>query len=129
MESLIAPLEMRRAREAREMCGQAPCGVTLRWFCVLGSPGAKSTPEELTKVTELLDIPTVGLQVDFGDHKWPVFGRSRPPTPSSIACMRYSVLVYDHSIKAIIREKVHPSPSLKYMFMDSQTRAYIPGVS
>ncbi|KAJ7889450.1 cyanate lyase C-terminal domain-containing protein [Mycena olivaceomarginata] len=67
---------------------------------------AKPTPEELSKVSELLDVPSGELQAGLGDHWWPNRGLGPiPPTDPVIYRLYESVLVYGHSIKAIIHEK------------------------
>ncbi|KAJ7888346.1 cyanate lyase C-terminal domain-containing protein [Mycena olivaceomarginata] len=67
---------------------------------------AKFMPEELSKVSELLDVPPGELQAGLGDHWWPNRGLGAiPPTDPVIYRLYESVLVYGHSNKAIIHEK------------------------
>ncbi|KAJ6551710.1 cyanate lyase C-terminal domain-containing protein [Mycena capillaripes] len=67
---------------------------------------AKFTPEELSKVSELLDVPSGDLQAGLGDHWWPSRGLGPiPPTDPVIQRLYEGVLVYGHPIKAIIHEK------------------------
>ncbi|KAJ7676591.1 cyanate lyase C-terminal domain-containing protein [Mycena polygramma] len=67
---------------------------------------AKFTPEDLNKISELLEIQVVDLQAGLGDHWWPNRGLGPiPPTDPVIYRLYEGVLVYGHSIKAIIHEK------------------------
>ncbi|KAF8214245.1 cyanate lyase C-terminal domain-containing protein [Mycena galopus ATCC 62051] len=67
---------------------------------------AKFTQEELSKIAELLDISSGDLQAGLGDHWWPNRGLGPiPPTDPVIYRLYEGVLVYGHSIKAIIHEK------------------------
>ncbi|KAF7350116.1 Cyanate hydratase [Mycena venus] len=69
---------------------------------------AKFTTEELHKVAEVLDLPSSDLQAGLGEHWWPNRGLGPiPPTDPVIYRLYESVLVYGHSIKAIIHEKIN----------------------
>ncbi|KAJ7866669.1 cyanate lyase C-terminal domain-containing protein [Mycena leptocephala] len=73
---------------------------------------AKFTPEELNKLFEVLGLSPDSqtgqeLQAALSDHQWwPNRGLGpMPPTDPVIYRLYESVLVYGHSIKAIIHEK------------------------
>ncbi|KAJ7260371.1 cyanate lyase C-terminal domain-containing protein [Mycena haematopus] len=67
---------------------------------------AKFTPEELSKVSELLDIPSGDLHAGLGDHWFPNRGLGpSPPSDPVIYRLYEGIMVYGHPIKAIIHEK------------------------
>ncbi|KAJ7624201.1 cyanate lyase C-terminal domain-containing protein [Mycena polygramma] len=67
---------------------------------------AKFTPEELTTLAALLDLPEQ-LQAGLGAQWWPNRGGLGPVPPTDPVVYRLyeAVLVYGHSIKAVIHEK------------------------
>ncbi|KAJ7760819.1 cyanate hydratase [Mycena maculata] len=76
------------------------------WVAAAFYGQAKFTPEELNKVSEVLEIEVGLLQAGLGDHWWPNRGLGPlPPTDPVIYRLYEGVLVYGHAIKAIIHEK------------------------
>ncbi|KAJ6518513.1 cyanate lyase C-terminal domain-containing protein [Mycena vulgaris] len=76
------------------------------WVAAAFYGQAKFTPEELSKLTEVLEIPTGELQAGLGAHWWPNRGLGPiPPTDPVVYRLYESVLVYGHAIKAVIHEK------------------------
>ncbi|KAJ7284435.1 cyanate lyase C-terminal domain-containing protein [Mycena rebaudengoi] len=76
------------------------------WVAAAFYGQAKFTAEELNKVSDLLGVAQTELHAGIGDHWWPNRGLGPiPPTDPVIYRLYEGVLVYGHSIKAIIHEK------------------------
>ncbi|KAJ7760832.1 cyanate lyase C-terminal domain-containing protein [Mycena maculata] len=77
------------------------------WVAAAFYGQAKFTPEELKKVSEVLDIDVGLVRAGLGDHWWPQKGLGPiPPTDPVIYRLYEGVLVYGYAIKAIIHEKL-----------------------
>ncbi|KAJ7046042.1 cyanate lyase C-terminal domain-containing protein [Mycena alexandri] len=76
------------------------------WVAAAFYGQAKFTLAELSTLASLLDIPTESLTGGLGEHWWPNRGLGpSPPTDPVVYRLYEGVLVYGHSIKAIIHEK------------------------
>ncbi|KAJ7581041.1 cyanate lyase C-terminal domain-containing protein [Mycena floridula] len=77
------------------------------WVAAAFYGQAKFTPEELQKVSDALGLDTASLQRELGPQWWPNRGNLGPipPTDPVIYRLYEGVLVYGHSIKAVIHEK------------------------
>ncbi|THV01064.1 Cyanase [Dendrothele bispora CBS 962.96] len=67
---------------------------------------AKFTAEELQKLSQVLGIDQSSLSGALGEHWWPYRGLGpTPPSDPVIYRLYEGVMVYGHSIKAVIHEK------------------------
>ncbi|KII89675.1 hypothetical protein PLICRDRAFT_39811 [Plicaturopsis crispa FD-325 SS-3] len=77
------------------------------WVAAAFYGQAKLTPEELQKLAGILELPTSALTAGIGAHWFP--NRAAlgpvPPTDPLIYRLYEGILVYGHSIKAVIHEK------------------------
>ncbi|KAK2467268.1 hypothetical protein APHAL10511_000817 [Amanita phalloides] len=76
------------------------------WLAAAFYGQAKFTEEELTKVSEVLDIPQAEALAELGNHWWPNRGLgSFPPRDPLVYRLFEGISVYGYPIKAIIHEK------------------------
>jgi len=76
------------------------------WVAAMFYGQAKLSAEELTKLSEFLDIPHDALQAELGANWWPHRGLGpMPPTDPVLYRLYEGVMVYGNAIKAIIHEK------------------------
>ncbi|KAK7461936.1 Cyanate hydratase [Stygiomarasmius scandens] len=67
---------------------------------------AKFSTEELQKLSQILSIDQSSLTGALGEHWWPYRGLGpTPPSDPVIYRLYEGVMVYGHSIKAVIHEK------------------------
>ncbi|KAJ7152091.1 cyanate lyase C-terminal domain-containing protein [Mycena filopes] len=76
------------------------------WVAAAFYAQAKFTPEELTTLSELLELPPAALSAGLGDAWFPTRGLGpTPPTDPLVYRLYEGIMVYGHSIKAVIHEK------------------------
>lgn len=76
------------------------------WVAAVFYGQAKLEPEQIKKLAEILEIPAVHINSEFGTHWWPNRGLGpSPPTDPVIYRLYEGIMVYGHPIKALIHEK------------------------
>ena len=82
------------------------------WVAAAFYGQAKFEPEDIEKISGVLDLPHGLLQSALGAHWWPYRGLGQTPPQDPVIYRLYEgVLVYGHAIKAVIHEKVSLPPS------------------
>ncbi|KAK0545792.1 Cyanate hydratase [Tilletia horrida] len=77
------------------------------WVAALFYGQAKPDPEDLAKLSEVLNVPVAELEGDFGEHFFPDRGglSSMPPRDPVLYRFYEAVAVYGYPMKHIIHEK------------------------
>ncbi|KAF7977047.1 hypothetical protein HWV62_4818 [Athelia sp. TMB] len=76
------------------------------WVAAAFYGQAKLEPEDIEKISGVLDLPQGQLQSALGAHWWPYRGLGQTPPQDPVIYRLYEgVLVYGHAIKAVIHEK------------------------
>lgn len=76
------------------------------WVAAAFYAQAKMTPDDITKLSQLLEIQQDLLEAELGAHWWPRRGLGpMPPNDPVLYRLYEGVLVYGHAIKAVVHEK------------------------